>query len=254
MVTFPRHLVMKAMSLPGVPSQAKARKFMNNNLKIKLGKEFWGKKTQAKYFEIRQQLIKHMAAKMLTKHTPLRLPLPRSLNQEAPLAKVWFRITTQRRNGNEVDYLHSTLLIGLLEQGYEVYSNANAEHLFEDTKVKTSGQYGNGFTITRTLDANMRSRLHPIMEPFDNSQIAPNDGYIISTFAGFGLMEGSLEDLHGKPFARPTPGNIISIDGYDEGFRPFRVFPGVTNVFRRELKHFNSTVHLQVRPGLFARS
>ncbi|CAE7475290.1 Ccrn4l [Symbiodinium sp. CCMP2592] len=187
MVHFPHDLVRRLMQLPGVPGE--------DFLASRLGK--LGQSTNAnvlidravfplnEYKRLRTAMLSYVESHMLCKSRASEL-------HALPRVFIHSYATTEK----PVDYLRELLLVGLMENGHEVYTTFNASYVFQDFDVSSLdapwglGSYGRGFLYERALPPSYRSRFNvwvpgdpPPDEPFSYIKTTYNNKpYPIETF------------------------------------------------------------------------
>ena len=239
--TFPKALVLRAMQLPGVPSQAAVRHAIKHGLPIRLNRSTFD---AGAYHRLRRSVLAHFESRMLTRSLPAQALIVPGAPSSHRLPRIY--MSSARSNGT--DYLRDMMLIGLLEQPgrFVVHTNFDASHLFDDyPPAAAAALYGRGFTYTRALSAARRTQLEHTACPKagggsgggsggsggsgGGSERASYDHLIVTTQSNEPAPCLALLRAHGS-FKR-----AILLDGNDDGAQEILAdAQGFNAIYRRE--------------------
>jgi len=231
MSNFPTELVKSAMGLPGVPSEAEVLQAVSAGRVPNCDSRFFNFSTQRTFYRLRNQIVAHMKLRLLTKSVASNLHLP----PPSLCSKVWVhaQIPSNYPYGDRLfDYQHATTIIGLLEAGYVVHTNARMDYLSENASAKlTNGMYGRGFTIARSVTQAQLANWRQVRINKDTA-VSRMDAYIITLSA-----DGPAPTDLGHRVQRVTPSSCptLVIDGNDieatHAVPPLKI----DRLYRREL-------------------
>lgn len=208
MVTFPKKLVKKAMSLPGMPSQAEVVELFD---KGKLPAIDWEVFDMAAYEAIRAKLLEEFEKNCLTRTLCSMISPPRTVT-----------LVSRETNGIQ-DYVRDFLIMSLLENGHRLTTNFPIDFLFEDWSGDPSEVYGRGMTYTRSLPPQLRSG-HTI----SNSKSITTEMVIFSTKSNAPIVDMGEYSINSGTL-------IVEVDGNDLEYVDYSMHRRTNNKYVREL-------------------
>lgn len=190
MTTYPKSLVLKAMNLPGMPTQEEVKKKLKNDIIPTINFNIFNIND---YYKIRKKILEHFEQNCLTNNL---------YNMIFKYFKIPKKVQVISYNLNYPDHIRDLLIASLLENNILVTGNHKIDFLFKDS-ILDKNIYGKGFNYTKFLSK----------ELFNNYNICNS----IDTSADFIIFStaSNLPCLEIDKLIMPTDPIIIELDGND---------------------------------------